>query len=227
MPKPAEQGGDAADTSAEQPDRTGEAVSEAVDEMEQVDSTEPASDDPFDGEEEVEVNLAETDIGREVDERMDELEEAERPNESSGDSSGDGPFDGDDTSLGGDYGADPSDFEPPDSVVDGELPDTINEGFARLAVIGLQDEFVVNGDTKTKEGLQTEFEEVFETFKLGDFGAEAAEEYLDIGGGDIDPIWGFTASLAISAVLVVQMRPDSDDIAASVKQTLGNIGGQL
>lgn len=175
---------------------------------------------PFDAveepdDEDIDIDLADTDVGEDV---------------------GDGPFDGEDGRGGGanandagaggsEYGGGAAGAAAAMGQAGESLADTINEGCARAAVIGLDDEFEHNGSLKTKNDLEAEFKETFETFKLGKYGAEAAEEYLDVAGGEVDPLWGFTASLLICAVLVVQMRPDSDELTQKARATLSNIGG--
>jgi hypothetical protein len=108
------------------------------------------------------------------------------------------------------------------TVNDDDLDEVINSGFARLAVIGLDDEFLVNGSLKSKQDLQDEFEEVFETFRLGKYGSQAAREYLFVNPENINPLWGFTASMVACTALVVWMRPDGDELVESVTGATGN-----
>lgn len=97
------------------------------------------------------------------------------------------------------------------------LADTINSGFARLSVVGLEDHH-------GKDDLREEFKEVFQEFKLGNYGEQVCQEYLFIEDDDIDPIWGFAGALVICLAFVVYMRPDGDDIMDSVMSKLSNLG---
>lgn len=194
--------------------------------LDEIESAEPVNgppegSDPFDGDEdadEVDIDLAETNIGEEVD-----------------DGEGDSPFDGtESSSVGSDSegafdGASARDGPPQDragdmmdaadEMGDGEIAATINEGASRLAVVGLEDEFSHNGEIKTKESLREEMQEVFETFKLGEYSEDVAHEYLDMGG-DVDPMTGLAVSLLLCTVLTVQMRPDGDEIISKARDTV-------
>lgn len=103
------------------------------------------------------------------------------------------------------------------SLGDSEVASAINEGAARMAVVGLEDE--------EKEELEAEFEEIFEAFRLGYFGGEVADEYLMVDGEDVDPIWGFATSMMACAVFAVYMRPDSDEQLEKIADAVGGIGG--
>lgn len=94
----------------------------------------------------------------------------------------------------------------------------INSGFARMAVIGLEDE------TK-KKSLKGEFEEVFAEFQLGHYGNELMHEYVLHGEDDIDPIWGFCGAMVMCLGLVVYMRPDGDEMIADAMERV-NLGGR-
>lgn len=174
---------------------------------------EDITEDPFDGEEEVDLDLAETDIGEPTDEGG---EEDPFDGEESG---GSDAWDG--AGGGHDFGAAEDGAEKlGDMAADGNVGENINAGAARLAVVGLPEQFEHNGDLKHKEDLEDEFEEVFETFQLGKFGEQAADEYLNVDD-DIDPLWGFAASMVICSVMVVQMRPDGDVLLHKMKRTAG------
>ena len=72
-----------------------------------------------------------------------------------------------------------------------------------------------------KDSLETEFCEVFEMFRLGHFGSQAVSEYiLTDPDEEVDPLWAFVVSLAMSTALVVYMRPDRDEIVASAKDSV-------
>lgn len=176
------------------------------------------ADDPA----EVEVDLADTNIGEEVDEDIDEafdrIENADRPND---------PADNDDFDPFGDYGDD-GDGDSGSSGSGGDasgedIADAIVEGTARLAVLGLDDEFEINGEQKTKSDLQDEFKEVFTAFRLGEFGGEVAEEYLFVEE-DIDPLMGFAAACLCCTAMVLWMRPDGEDIAKDAYNRVATIG---
>lgn len=167
--------------------------------------------DPFDGEDDVEVDLADTTVGESA----------------TGD--GESPFDGEDTigtdASGAGAGADAdgmaSKMEDGMAALsdDDQLPEIINEGFARLAVVGLE-------SGREKDALETEFTEVFESFRLGYFGSEAMDEYVLTGPDEeIDPLWSFTVSLALCSAVTVYMRPDGDEIVASAKDSLARFSG--
>lgn len=100
------------------------------------------------------------------------------------------------------------------------LESTINQGAARAAVIGLDD--------SVADDLETEFQETFEAFRLGFFGAEFAEEYVFVEDGDeIDPAWGLLGSALLCMSLVVWMRPDGDQAVDRAKSAVSNLtGGQ-
>jgi hypothetical protein len=170
---------------------------------------------PFDGVEEPDVELAEVDIGEPVDEGDgdDAFDGVEDEDVGGG---GAGGFDGVDKEPGEDWGA-PS---GPDSTE--AIAESINQGAARAAVIGLQDEFEVNGETQTKDDLREEFEEVFEVANLGTFGAQSAEKYLRVEG-EVDPLMGFAASLLACTALVLWMRPDGDEVIGRVSERVQHI----
>lgn len=94
----------------------------------------------------------------------------------------------------------------------------INEGTARLSVVGIEDE------TK-KTDLQDEFEEVFEAFQLGHYGNRVMHDYLLHGAEDVNPIWGLAGSAMMCTVLVVYMRPDGDEVVSGVKERINEFGG--
>jgi len=126
---------------------------------------------------------------------------------------GGGAFDGAESTYSGHDGGMGEGFGDPDQPLD----DTIVNGAARLAVVGLPDSFEAGGRVQSKQSLRTEFEEVFEEFRLGHYGSQAAQEYLFVDE-DIDPLWGFAASALACAAIVYWMRPDSDEL-------LSNFGG--
>lgn len=165
--------------------------------------------DPFEGDDDIEVDLADTSVGEET--------------------SSDGPFSGDDdvttptSEEAGSSDVSASDIQQGMEALgdDSQLDEAINEGFARLAVVGLD-------DGEEKDSLEMEFAEVFEMFRLGHFGSEAVQEYVLTGPEeDVDPLWAFTVSLAMSTALVVYMRPDRTEIVESAKDSLSRFTGGI
>jgi hypothetical protein len=162
--------------------------------------------DPFEDDDDIEVDLADTTVG----------------DESTSDDS-DAPFSGDDeveTPTSGE-GQESSEMSASDIQQgmdalgeEDHLDEAINEGFARLAVVGLD-------DGQQKDSLEMEFCEVFEMFRLGHFGSQAVSEYiLTDPDEEVDPLWAFAVSLTLSTALVVYMRPDRDEIVASARDSV-------
>ena len=119
------------------------------------------------------------------------------------------------------------DSEPGDALGDlgdrGEsLESTVNEGAARLAVVGLEDD-------EEKDALEDEFTEVFEAFRLGYFGTRFMEEYVFTSDdGEVEPTWGLLGASLCCLAVVVHMRPDGDEMVDRAKGAVENIaGGQL
>jgi len=102
------------------------------------------------------------------------------------------------------------------------MEEAINDGAARLAVVGLDDD-------DEKEGLQEEFTEVFEAFRLGYFGSRFFEEYVFTDDDDeVDPMWGLFGAALTCTAFIVWMRPDGDEMVAQAKDAVeGLIGGSL
>lgn len=195
---------------------------------------EAVEDSPFDGTEsvgeQIDVALADTNIGEDVHEGARD----ERADDGGGGSGGDGrereraeydPFAGDERTewdAGGFDGAAAEEFEEAVDT-DEDIAEVINEGAARLAVVGLRDEYVLDGQVKTKEDFEAEFADVFEKFRLGNFGSEVAQEYLFVDE-TVDPLWGFAASLMVCSAVVVWMRPDGDELVDKLRN-VGPSGG--
>lgn len=148
----------------------------------------------------------------------------------------DGFFDGVETDSGDDVeeaassifdGTDSSDSdtgEVPEAsdTRSGGLASDINNGVARAAVIGLDDEWETpSGETRSKDDLKQEFKETFEAFRLGHYGAICAEEYLLQDAEDIHPVWGLVGASLICAAVIVYRRPDGDQVVDSAKHKLG------
>ena len=100
---------------------------------------------------------------------------------------------------GGDSGG------PSEATVEpSRLEETINEGAARLAVVGLD-------EGKQKDDLETEFVDVFGAFRLGFYGEQVAEEYLMVDDDDVDPVWGLLGTAIVCSAFAIWMRPDGDE----------------
>lgn len=222
---------------AEAPDAE---VQERLDELDEAEVETPDGDvvenpdvgDPFDDTEDVDVDLADVDVGEPASDPFDGTESASSstssptssspssspsPSEPSGNASGgSGPGTQGGFGMMDEMGGENFYDEAQETVGDEEnLQDIINAGFARMGVIGLQDEFRVNGSVRTKDDLEDEFRETFETFQLGKYGAEVADEYLLVDD-DIDPLWGFAASATACLALIIWMRPDGTDLVAKL-----------
>lgn len=119
-------------------------------------------------------------------------------------------FDGDDS----DESTDP--FAALDNQ-GGALEDAINDGAARLAVVGLDDD--------EKDELSDEIHDVMEAFRLGYFGAEFTQEYIFVHEDEaIDPAWGLLGSAVACTAVVLWMRPDGDEQVARVHDAVSSIG---
>lgn len=113
------------------------------------------------------------------------------------------------------------------------LEDDINRGAARMAVIGLDDEWTTpEGKTQTKEDLRQEFEETFQAFRFGKYAGEVAQEYLMVEE-DIHPALGLLGAALACAAMVVYRRPDGDKFVGKVQEktgsdiSLGSLSGVL
>lgn len=204
--------------------------------------------DPFDGEEEIGVEPTEPEptntgaadapaVETEPDDDGSVKEEMAEPVFAEGgpgadffdgadDAPGIHPEGADDAPAGGPAPAGPG-TQPglPQGPEDGEEPevsfeDTINSGFARLSVVGLD-------ENEGKDDLRGEFKEVFEEFKLGHYGNELAQEYMLDGEEDIHPVWGFCGALTMCLALVVYMRPDGDEILDDFSEKLSGLGDRF
>lgn len=125
--------------------------------------------------------------------------------------------DGDGDGMGLDEDGDPFDL----GDRGGKMEDAINDGAARMAVVGLDDD--------EKEGLEDEMRDVFEAFRLGYFGAEFFEEYVMVGDEEqVDPAWGLAGAAFCCAAVCLWMRPDGDEQMIRMKDAIANIaGGEL
>jgi hypothetical protein len=124
---------------------------------------------------------------------------------------------------GVDEGESESDDTPdPAETKTSGLAQDINNGVARLSVVGLEDEWMApDGSEKSKSDLEDEFREVFETARLGHYGEKVIDEYLMVDAEDIHPVWGLCGALLICAAVVVYRRPDGDQLIENTKNKLG------
>lgn len=140
----------------------------------------------------------------------------------------DGYFDGVETETGGTTNDSPFDDiddsqdnnksggqSSPDSIGDiaergGMLASNINNGFARAAVIGIENE-------QEKQSLYQEFQETFSTFQLGYYGEQVVHEYLDPDMEDIHPVAGLVGAMLLCSAVVIYKRPDGDDLIQTAR----------
>ncbi|APW99398.1 acyl-CoA dehydrogenase [Halobiforma lacisalsi AJ5] len=98
-----------------------------------------------------------------------------------------------------------------------KLQTSIEDGAAKLATVGLDDE--------QQDALEDDLRDVFSAFRLGYYGAEFANEYILVDGNDeVDPAWALLGSSLACAAVAVAMRPDSDEQIARLKDA-ANLGG--
>ena len=124
-----------------------------------------------------------------------------------------------DTPDEGEDGGEPS--LSPDDDEGGAMAKSINNGFARLSVIGLSDEY------KGEDNLEGELVETFESFRLGYYGEKVFEEYISADGDEISPIWGLLGAAAICGAVVLMKRPDSDELMEKVTSRLSLAVGSV
>lgn len=93
----------------------------------------------------------------------------------------------------------------------------IVEGFARLAVVGLEDH--------EQDDLEDEFVDVFEAFQLGHYGDRVLHEYVLVGDDDVNPIYGLMGSMLLCTALTLYMRPDGDQIVTDARERLLELRG--
>lgn len=189
-------------------------VANASEEEKEADAGDAENEQPI---EDPEVDMVQTDVGTtgtDPDGFFDGVE-----TDSGGDDAADSLFDGfDDAGGDGDAADEPTEAA---ETRDTGLAANINRGCARLAVVGLDDEWERNGKTHKKQALQTEFEEVFSAFRLGHYASITVEEYLLIEQDDIHPVWGLVGAMLICAAVVVYRRPDGDQMVDATKVKLG------
>jgi hypothetical protein len=184
-------------------------LSESDSEPDPEETEESVSDDDQNDVEEAEVSLDESDLSGSND-LFDSVGEPET-SESSGES-------------------DDSEEEIED-MADGlegnsaQMETAINEGAARFACVGLQEEDFAESDLD-KDSLEEEFCQTFEAFRLGYFGSRALDQYiLTPDDEEIDPAWGLLGSAILAAAMALWMRPDGDEQMDRIQEKLSSIGG--
>lgn len=112
------------------------------------------------------------------------------------------------------------------AVDDTALDDVINDGAARLAIIGLTAEDFEG--TQTPSDLENELREVFEAFRLGHFGSRAVEKHvLAPGDKEIDPVWGLFGAMLMAAAITLMMRPDGTEKVGDLREVAERITGGM
>lgn len=107
------------------------------------------------------------------------------------------------------------------------MEEAINEGAARLAVVGLTDEDFEDSNLD-KESLETEFQETFSAFRLGFFGSQAIDEYvLSPADDEVDPVWGLAGAVLMAGAMSVWMRPDGDEKLGELREKLSDLTGEI
>ena len=117
-----------------------------------------------------------------------------------------------------------SDGDESDDGMADSVGESINDGAARLAVVGLSaDDF---DDDRGPSDLEAEFREVFEAFSLGAYGQRCLDEYvLADDEEEVDPAWGLLGSTLMAASLVIYLRPDGSEQVADLREQIGDLGG--
>lgn len=185
------------------------------------------SDQPTGPDEEATVDLEDDDLQGGQGDLFDYEEDSER--EDDVDDVEDAP-DGETPDVDGDGDDDDEDAIGIDLEGQSEqLEAAINDGVARMAVIGLSEEDLEESEMDRSD-LETEFAETFGAFRLGHFGAQWAEEYvLKPADGDVDPTWGLLGAGLMCAAMIVWLRPDGEEAVSAARTKLGdavaNIGG--
>lgn len=192
----------------EEPEPTTEDAAELVEEANAVDGTGDVD--------EATVDLSDDDLGGGLFDGVEESTESEAGQESVEADSG-----GDETS------------DETDDVADGlsgnqaEMEEAINDGAARLAIVGLTEADFEDSDLD-KDGLEEEFRETFAAFRLGYFGSRAVDEYLlEPADEDVSPAWGLAGSALMAAAMVAFLRPDGDEKMGRFKEEIGKLSGGM
>jgi hypothetical protein len=182
----------------------------------------PTDDDPSDDDEEgdveeVELELSEEDLGGDLFDGVENAQDADT--DASNDVVGGRGIQADDD------GGEDVDEDEEEPVADGlegnaeQMEDAINDGAARLAVVGLQDDDL-DDDMKTGD-LEAEFVETFEAFRLGYYGSRVVDEYLLAPEEDeVNPAWGLAGSAMMALAMAVWLRPDGAEKVRRARESI-------
>lgn len=102
--------------------------------------------------------------------------------------------------------------------LDGDIQSAINSGVASLGAAGLRG--------RERERLETELEHIAGQFKLGYFGQQVVEKYLETDIQNIPPEYGLAAASIAFAVVVIYKRPDSDELLNELKMKVQELSGR-
>ncbi len=159
------------------------------------------------------VDLSEDDLRDDADDLFTGVEDADSGSEDSDE--GKESDSDEETPLGGSGGGSDA------------LERRVNHGVARLAVVGLDDEYCMEDD-EDDDALEAEFREIFEVFGVGHYASDFVSEYVLTGDKeDVDPAWGLLGSLLAAAALAVVMRPDGEERVEDAKGVVSGIGEKL
>lgn len=147
----------------------------------------------------------------------DDLDGGDQDDLFAGDETRDGDHDRDDHGDGDDHGDSGEQDRTQTTVEPSQLETAINEGAARLAVVGLDDD--------TKDDLEDEFIDVFSSFRLGYYGEQTAEEYLLVEE-EVDPIWGLLGTAMVCSAFTIWMRPDGDEKIRRAQRAIDSLGSE-
>jgi hypothetical protein len=176
----------------------------------------PSGDDADEGDvEEVELELEDEDLGGDLFDGVEDAQDADT--DASNDVAG-----GEGIQADGDQDDVDEDEEPVAGGLEGNaeaMEDAINDGAARLACIGLQDDDL--DDDMATGDLEAEFVETFEAFRLGYYGSRVVDEYLLAPDEDeVNPAWGLAGSVLMALAMAVWLRPDGADKVRAVRESI-------
>jgi hypothetical protein len=179
----------------------------------------PSGDDADEGDvEEVELELEDEDLGGDLFDGVEDAQDADT--DASGDVAG-----GEGIQAPDDDGGEGDEDEEPDAVADGlegnaeAMEDAINDGAARLAVVGLQDDDL--DDDMATGDLEAEFVETFEAFRLGYYGSRVVDEYLLAPDEEeVNPAWGLAGSALMALAMAVWLRPDGAEKVRRARESI-------
>jgi hypothetical protein len=184
-------------------------------------------DDPDDGDdegggegdvEEVELELSDEDLGGDLFDGVENAQDAD----ASGDSAGGRGIQAAGDDEGGEDVDEDEEADPVAGGLEGNaeaMEDAINDGAARLACIGLQDDDL--DDDMATGDLEAEFVETFEAFRLGYYGSRVVDEYLLAPDEDeVNPAWGLAGSALMALAMAVWLRPDGADKVRAARESI-------